>query len=153
MKKRGARFQRRIDPCAGLQAIAMQHRLDPVQQSDLGVALRVNLEALRTGRADEAAFHTIAAAINVSMVLCERDVGADYLPAIKRAQEGLLRLWTRAKQTGRWVFDGSGWHDTAHAIDLHEAQLAVVSRKAASEAMREVMRRIHQGNTFEEQRA
>lgn len=153
MRKRGAHFQRRIDPGAGLQAIAMQHRLDAEQQADMGVALRVNLEALRTGQADETAFHTIAAAINVSLVLCERDVGADYLPAIKRAQDGMLRLWTRAKQTGRWVFDGSGWHDTAHAIDLHEAQLAVVSRKSASAAMREVMRRIHNGNIFDEQRA
>lgn len=153
MRKRGAHFKRRIDPHAGLQAIAMQHRLDDVQQADLGVALRVNLEALRTGQANETAFHTLAAAINVSLVLCERDVGAEYLPAIKLAQEGLLRLWARAKQTGRWLFDGSGWHDTAHAIDLHEAQLASVSRREASEAMREVMRRIHNGNIFEEQRA
>lgn len=153
MRKRGAHFKRRIDPRAGLHAIAMQHGLDDAQQADLGVALRVNLEALRTGQADEAAFHTLAAAVNVSLVLCERGVGADHLPAIKRAQEGMLRLWTRAKQTGRWVFDGGGWHDTAHAIDLHEAQLAAVSRKAASEAMREVMRRINSGNIFEEQRA
>lgn len=153
MKKRGAHFNRRIDPHAGLHAIAMQHRLDAGQQADLGVALRVNLEALRTGRADETAFHALAAAINVSLVLCERDIGADYLRAIKRAQAGLLRLWTRGKQSGRWVFDGSGWHDTMVAIELHEAQMQIVTRKEASDAMREVMRRIHRGDVFEEQRA
>lgn len=152
MKKRGAQFSRRIDPHAGLHAIAMHHRLDDEQQADLGVALRVNLEAMRTGRADESAFHTIAAAVNVSMVLCERGKGANYLPDIMQAQTSLLRLWQRGKNTGRWLFDGPGWQHVNHAIDLHEAQLANVTRREASEAMREVIGRINSGLICEEQR-
>jgi hypothetical protein len=153
MRKRGAHFARRIDPQASLHAISMLHRLDAGQQTDLGVALRVSLEAIRTGRATEQEFHTLAACINVSLVLCERGVAADYLPAVKQAQEGLMRLLRRGRETGRWVFDGTGMHDVMHGIELHEAQLATVSRREAADAMREVMRRIDRGDVFEEQRA
>lgn len=153
MRKRGAHFQRRIDPHAGLHAIAMNRPLDDSQKTDESIALRVSLEALRTGMADESAFHTITAAINVSLVLCERGVGADYLPSIKQAQDALLRVWTRSEKSGRWLFDGPGWQRVLHAVDLHEAQLASISRREASEAMREVIRRIHQGHVFEEQSA
>ena len=153
MKKRGANFHRRIDPHAGLHAIAMNRPLDAAQKTDESIALRISLEALRTGMADESAFHTITAAINVSLVLCERGVGADYLPDIKQAQDALLRVWTRSEKSGRWLFDGPGWQRVLHAVDLHEAQLASISRREASDAMREVVRRIDQGNVFEEQRA
>ena len=53
MRKRGKSFSRRIDPRASMQAIAMQRPLDAEQKTDLGVALRVSLEAPRTGRATE----------------------------------------------------------------------------------------------------
>ncbi len=152
MRKRGAHFTRRIDPTAGLHAITMLHRLDTTQQTDLGVALRVSLEAIRTGRATEQEFHTLAACINVSLVLCERGVAADYMPAVKLAQAGLLRLFKRGNSAGRWVFDGPGMHDVMHGIDLHEAQLATVTRKEAADAMREVIRRIDRGDVFQEQR-
>lgn len=151
MRKRCNRMQRRVDPHAGLHALSMQHPLDAQQRADLGVALRVNLETVRTGKAPEQAFHTLAAAVNVSLILCERNIGAEHIAAIKQAQAALLRLWQRGKSTGRWVFDGSGWQDVSHAIDLHEAQLAHISRREASEAMREVMRRINRGDVFETQ--
>ena len=153
MRKRGAQFSRRIDPTAGLHAIAMLHPLDASQKTDESLALRANLEALRTGHGAESAFHTITAAVNVSMVLCERGKGAEHLTDIIRAQDHLMRLWQRAQEKGRWLFDGGGWQHVKHAIDIHEAQLANVTRREASDALHEVIRRINQGLVFEEQRA
>lgn len=153
MRKRGAHFHRRVDPRASMQAIAMQRPLDAEQKTDLGVALRVSLEALRTGRATEQEFHTLAACINVSLVLCERDIGAEHMPTIKRAQQALLRLWSRGKASGRWVMDGPGLVSIVEGVDLHEAQLANVARSEAADAMREVRRRIQRGDIFETQKA
>lgn len=153
MKKRGRQFRRLIDPMAAFHAVAMNHGLDASQQTDLGVALRVSVEALRTGKADETAFHTIAAAVNVSLVLAERGTGAEHSAIIRDAQEGLIRLWRRGKKTGRWVMDGAGLQATMQAIELHEAQLAAVTRKEAADAMREVKRRILRGQVFDEQKA
>lgn len=149
MRKRGRSFARRVDPHAALHAIAMQHGLDVTQQNDLGVALRVSLEALRTGRGTEQEFHTLAAAVNVSLVLCERNAGAEYMGHVKDAQDALLRLWDRGKKTGRWVLDGPGYAAISGAVELHEAQLAAVPRSAAAEAMREVKRRIERGDVFD----
>ncbi len=149
MRKRGAHFKRRIDPHAGLQAIAMQHQLDHSQKQTIGLALRTLLEALRLGKADEHAFHNLAAAVNVSLVLCERGIGEEYLDLVKRAQDALLRLYQRGRQSGRWVMDGPGLNDLREAIDLHEQHLALVSRAEAANAMREVMRRINRGDVFE----
>lgn len=149
MRKRGKHFVRRLDPTAGFRAIAMQHGLDQTQQNDLGVALRVSLEALRTGRATEQEFHTVAACVNVALVLCERDTGAEYMQFVKDAQAGLLRLRKRGKETGRWVLDGPAYVSVANCVDLHEAQLATIPRIAAAEAMREVKRRIERGDVFE----
>ena len=153
MRKRGAHFHRRIDPHAGLHALAMNRPLDASQKTDESIALRVSLEALRTGRADESAFHSITAAVNVSLILCERGHGKEYEPDIKQALESLMRVWQRAQKSARWLFDGPGWQRVNHAIDIHEAQLALISRIEARDAMREVMRRINQGHIFEEQRA
>ena len=152
MRKRGRQFSRRIDPHAGLHAIAMQHPLDASQKTDESIALRANLEALRLGHGGESAFHTITAAVNVSMVLCERGHGAEYLPAILQAQDSLLRVWQRSQQCGKFLFDGDGWQQVKHAIDIHEAQLANVVRQEATDAMREVMRRIDRGLVCEAQR-
>lgn len=149
MRKQGARFKRYIDPRAGLQAIAMQHLLDGAQQTDLGLVLRTALEAVRLGRADEQAFHSLAAAVNVSLVLCERGVGDEYLDLVKRAQSALLRMYARAQQTRRWLMDGAGLTDLRETVDLHEQQLALVSRADAAAAMREVMRRVNRGDVFE----
>lgn len=151
MRKRGAQFSRRIDPTACLHAIAMQHPLDASQKTDESIALRTNLEALRTGHGGESAFHTITAAVNVSMVLCERGHGPEHLPAVLQAQDSLLRVWQRAQQSGKFLFDGRGWQQVNHALDLHEAQLANVTRREASDALHEVMRRIDRGLVCEAQ--
>lgn len=153
MRKRGAHFQRRLDPHAALRAIGMQQPLDASQQGDLGVALRISFEALRTGRATEQEFHTMAACINVSLVLCERAVGAEHMPIVHSAQAALLRLWQRGKTSGRWGLDGPGLNAIKHGVELHEAQLASIIRREAAEAMREVRRRIECGNIFQEQTA
>ena len=151
MRKRGAHFTKRIDPHAGLHALAMNRPLDASQKTDESIGLRVSLEALRTGSAGESAFHAIVAAVNVSMVLCERGHGVHYMPDILQAQTSLLRVWQRAQKSGRWLFDGPGWQHVNHAIDIHEAQLADISRRDASEAWREVVLRIKRGHVFEEQ--
>jgi hypothetical protein len=152
MKKKGKTFVRRIDPAAGFRAVAMNHGIDSTQQADLGVALRVSLELLRTGKAAEQEFHTLAACINVSLVLAERGIGEDHMQIVKLAQDGLLRLLMRGKQTGRWLLDGPAYAAIRDGVELHEGQLAAVSRREAADAMREVMRRIDRGDVFSEQR-
>lgn len=148
MRKRGARFQRRLHPAACLQAIAMQHQLADDQLNDLGMAVHTCIERLRTGHGIELDWHTLAAAVNVSLVLCERGVGPEYLDDIKTAQDALIEILQRHRRTGRWAFHGSGYTALTHAIHIHEAQLANVTRDGARAAMLEVRRRVDRGDVL-----
>lgn len=150
MRKRGAHFKNkgRIDPGAWLQAIGMQQPLTQDQIDDLGLAVHLAIERLRTGNPIEGDWHTLAAAVNVSMVLCERGVGAEYLPDILAAQDALLRIFDRHATTGRWVFDGPAYTALTRAVEIHEAHAAAITRDGARAAMLEVRRRAARGEVL-----
>lgn len=148
MRKRGARFKRRLDPTAGMHAIAMQHAMADDQLRDLGMAVHTCIERMRTGHGVELDFHTLAAAVNVSLVLCERGIGAEYLDDIKAAQGALLDILARHRKKGQWAFDGPGYVALVRAIEIHEAHLANITRDSARAAMLEVRRRIHRGEVL-----
>ena len=150
MRKRGAHFKNkgRRDPGAWLQAIGMQQPLTQEQIDDLGLAVHLAIERLRTGNPIEGDWHTLAAAVNVSMVLCERGVGAEYLPDIIKAQDALLRVWDRFGATGRWGFDGPAYTALTRAVEIHEAHAAAITRDGARAAMLEVRRRAARGDVL-----
>lgn len=150
MRKRGKGFRGkgRRDPGAWLQAIGMQQPLTQDQRDDLGLAVHLSLERVRTGNGAELDFHTLAAAVNVSLVLCERGIGPEYLPDVTAAQDALVRMLERQRKTGRWGFDGQGYTTLARAVELHEAQVGGITRDGARAAMLEVRRRVDRGEVL-----
>lgn len=148
MRKRGAQFKRKLSHAACLQAIAMQHPLADDQLTDLGMAVHVCIERMRTGHGIELDWHTLAAAVNVSLVLCERGIGPEHLDAIKTAMDALVEILERHRRTGRWAFHGSGYTALTHAIHIHEAQIASITRDSARAAMLEVRKRVDRGEVL-----
>lgn len=152
MRKRGKGFHGkgsgRVDRGAWLQAIGMQQPLTQEQIDDLGRAVHLAIERLRIGQPIEGDWHTLAAAVNVSMVLCERGVGEEYLPDILAAQDALLRIFDRHGKTGRWAFDGPAYQALTRAVAIHEAQAAAITRDGARAAMLEVRRRAARGDVL-----
>lgn len=141
------------DPHAFLRAVARQQRLQDAEQRSRGVKIRVAVEALRTGRALDTVYHTLANCINVSMILCEQGRGAEHLGIAKAATDALLNLWRRGTSSGRWLLDGPGLHAVMRGIELHEAHLASVSAGEIAAAQEEMRRRIAAGDIPEEQKA
>lgn len=152
MRKRGKGFQGkgsgRVDRGAWLQAIGMQQPLTQDQIDDLGMAVHLSVERLRIGQPIEGDWHTLAAAVNVSLVLCERGVGAEYLPDILAAQTALLRIHDRHAATGRWAFDGPAYTALTRAVEIHEAHAAAITRDGARAAMLEVRKRAARGEVL-----
>jgi len=150
MRKRGKNFagKGRRDPGAWLLAIGMQQPLTQDQRDDLGLAVHLAIERLRLGAPIEGDWHTLAAAVNVSMVLCERGVGPEYLPDIFAAQDALLRVWDRHGRTGKWGFDGPAYQALACAVEIHEAHAGAITRDGARAAMLEVRRRAARGEVL-----
>lgn len=150
MKKRGKHFagKHRRDPGAWAQVIGMQQQLTDDQLTDLGMAVHTCIERLRTGHGVELDWHTLAAAVNVSLVLCERGIGPEYLDDIKTAMDALIEILERHRRTGRWAFHGAGYTALSRAVQIHEAQLANITRDSARAAMLEVRRRVDRGEVL-----
>lgn len=148
MRKRGKHFVRRVDPGAGLHAIAMQHGMAADQLLDLGMAIHTSIERMRTGLGIEQDFHTLAAMVNVSLILCERDIGGEYLGLVQVAQDALIDALERGRRTGRWGFSGSGLQSINAAAELHEQQIAIVPRADCRDAMMECQRRMLRGDVL-----
>lgn len=148
MRKRSKYRPYRVDRSAWAHAIGMQQQLTDDQLTDLGFAVHTCIERLRTGHGIELDWHTLAAAVNVSLILCERGVGAEYIDDIKTAQDALIEILERQRRTGRWAFHGAGYTALARAVEIHEAQLAAVTRDGARAAMMEVRRRVDRGEVL-----
>ncbi|MEN6540857.1 MAG: hypothetical protein ABFC67_14715 [Mizugakiibacter sp.] len=150
MRKRGAHFsgKHHVDPLAAFRSAGRQHPLDDSQTLRLGIVLRTHLEAVRTGKADEYAFHHLGAAVNTSMVMAESS-GDDELSAIiGAAQKAIVRLRENGNSKGRWLLDGPGLQALMTWVTHYESQLATVSQQDAMNALDEVTRRVQRGIVF-----
>ncbi|CDY79447.1 Phage protein [Caballeronia glathei] len=123
--------------------------LDDDKQRDLGIAFRVAFDLMIHG-GDESAWHTLAQALNIALVLCEDDFGKAYEPDLKAALEGLVRAKERFNRTGKWGFDGGAIQTIRFGLELHEEQMRVAERSAVRRAIREVERRIDNGDVYQE---
>ena len=148
MRKRGRNFTRRVDPLAAFRSADRQLPLDAGQKTQLGVVLRTHLEALRLGKADEVAFHNLASGVNVSMVLAERGLGAEYAEQIGAAQVAMVRFKANGDR-GRWLLDGPSLVALRDWMAIYEAQLDVASQQEAIDALAEVDKRVRRGLIFE----
>ena len=148
MRKRSKYRPYRVDRSAWSHCVGMQQQLTDDQRTDLGVAVHTSIERLRTGNGIELDWHTLAAAVNVSLVLCERGVGAEYLDDIKTAMDALVEIHDRHRRTGKWAFHGSGYVALTRAVEIHEAQIGAVTRDGARAAMLEVRRRVELGEVI-----
>lgn len=149
MRKRSKYRPYRTDRSAWAHAVGMQ-QLTNDQLTDLGMAVHISIERMRIGQGIELDWHTLAAAVNVSLILCERGVGAQYLDDIKTAADALVEIHERKRRTGKWAFHGAGYIALARAVEIHEAQLAAITRDSAREAMLEVRRRVDRGEVLNE---
>lgn len=142
MKKRT--YRKPLDPMA---CITRRMPLPDDQQRDLGIAYHISLNALLTGHGTEQAWATLACTLNVSLILSECGIDASALQAIKLAQEALLRVRERAQRTGKWALDGDGIRVILAAVNIHDEQISRATRRQVTEAIREVHRRVEEGET------
>ena len=143
MKKRTAR--KILDPMA---CVTRRMPLADDQTRDLGLAYHISLQAMLSGDGTEQTWSTLACSINIAMLLAEYGIEAAALPTIKLAQEALLRVKDRAQRTGKWAFDGDGIRIILAAVNIHDEQISLATRKQITDALREVTRRIDDGEVF-----
>lgn len=151
MRKRGknyaGKWQR--NPLAWQNAIAMQHGMTRNQLDDLGQAIHTGILRMRTGHGLEDDWYVFAAMANVSLILCERDVGSERIGIVYAVQDALMEIKARHERTGKWGFSGPEMQAINDAATLHEQQIANVPRAACRDALLEARRRAAQGHILE----
>ncbi|WP_338762065.1 hypothetical protein [Massilia sp. METH4] len=141
----------------GLVAIAMCHArgenastLTSDQTTDLGVAYWLSFENLRAGDANEESWSCVACALNISMVLCEQGIGAEFEPLIVRALDGTFRAKVRSKRSGNFRLDGEALRDIEEALQVHDQQMSIAKRWEVKRALLIVRAREAAGNVYQE---
>jgi hypothetical protein len=152
MRKRGAKFNQKVNPLAMYGAMRAVTQLDDTQQVDLGTDYWAAFASMKTMHAVEDHFHKLAGAANVAMVLAEQGVMPMALEDFKSAQDALIGVWRRAEKTGRFGFTAAEMDSVREALQLHDLQLQVATQEQALKAVTEVIRRKENGDliTWEE---
>jgi hypothetical protein len=152
MRKRGAKFNRKVNPFAMYGAMRSVSQLDGIQQVDLGTDYWAAFASMKTLHAVEDHFHKLAGAANVALVLAEQGVMPEALEDFKAAQDALIAVWRRAEKTGRFGFTAAEMDAIKEALQLHDLQLQAATQEQALKAVTEVIRRKENGDliTWEE---
>ena len=149
MRKRGKQFSTRRDPNSLVRALVGVHTMDKEQQVDLGLAYRFAFQSLRTGTGKEEDFHTLACALNIALVLAEMGFVGEAVDDIKAAQAGLIRCMSRSQRLQKWGLDGDAMTAIASALAVHDHQLTIVSQHNLELAIKEVHKRMSNGQVME----
>ena len=117
------------------------------QSTDLGIAIFAALDAIVSGRGNELQWSTLASAVNVSLLLAERGICSESLSIIKLAQDGLIMIKRRYELHGDWRMNISHHirQSIIAAIKIYDEQCRIATRAELSNALREIYRRVQEG--------
>jgi hypothetical protein len=132
----------------------MKQPLDEDQKQSINIAFRIAFDALAGGTGQEADWHVVVCALNIGVVLCERDIGKEYEPDLIAALDAIFRVKLMQQRTGKWAIDPIvnvvDCRAIERAFDVHEAQIEIATHAELASALGEVHRRMELGNVYKE---
>lgn len=117
-------------------------------QTKLKVGYHWSMNNLTKGQGTVSDWQTVADALNVAMVLCEMNYGADYLPDLEKGMQAMLSLRNRYRQTNRFIFRAEEMQAVNLGLELHDEQIAIVPLVHMEKALDEVEKRLTPGFSF-----
>lgn len=145
MRKRLSSGGVRVDSLAHDKAVAKITPFTNDEIMQLSIPSRIAFDLIKSGKAEENDFHTLAGAVNVSLVIAEK-INNEAIDAVKLGRDALVRCWNRFQKTGLVRFDGPALMDVPIVLDMHEQMLALCTPLQITDAAQEVMKRIDQKN-------
>ncbi len=115
-----------------------------VDEISAGTTLKIRnhdaMNNLRMGTAARRDIDALIDAMNITEALANRGIGADWKPEIRAAQDAILDLARRGLTRGfRFVARGPELVALNLVMEIHDAQLEVVTVKQLETAMADVM--------------
>lgn len=139
--------RRRIDPFAYLRTIGSLQPFTEAEKTKLSLPVRMAYEALRTGKADEGDFDTLAVVVNTCLIRAEQ-ISPALVDRVIEAQDAMMRIKERHLRTGRMGLDAQAMADLLPILDLHEQLIDLSTPAQMRDALLEVMARIDRKQFF-----
>jgi hypothetical protein len=98
------------------------------------------LAALTQGKATHADINTLIAAFNITEALYRRGFGTDYKLVVLHGQQALRVVGARGAESGRFILRAEEMTAINHVIELHDAQLDVITVLDMEQAVIDVRR-------------
>lgn len=114
------------DQCAAAQDALFRRSAEDVTDESAGemlIALDASWTLLRQGKATSTDMNALTTAANMSVVLAEKGVGAEFLDVCCKASLELQRVKTHFAKVGHYVATGLGIKLIREMIDVRYAQL------------------------------
>ena len=146
-RKRSSRVVRPIDAMSIYRLTGRAALFTQAEQVALNLPPRLALQSFIDRKAIEEDFHTLAAAVNVTMV-CAEKIGPTVEHACTSARDALMRVFDRHVRTGQWGLDGPARTEIAAAVDLYEQMTSLLTGDQLKNAMTEVIQRIQDGHVM-----
>lgn len=106
--------------------------------TDLQLIPRLDLEALREGRADESSWHTITARLNLGMVLASSHHPQAAVDVMRASLDAMRAISTRHARTGKWGAAGDELRAISQGLDVTDDMQMIATRRELREALRTV---------------
>lgn len=147
--RKRAHTARRADPHSVYRVLNRTEPLREEECAQLLVPVRLSFEKMRSGTGTEHDFDTLAATVNLCMVVAET-VNDDMLHFTQQAQDALMEMHARHKRTGRWGLDHASLETLPAVIDVYQQLLEPCAPAQLKRAWIEVVDRVNTKNTLPE---
>jgi hypothetical protein len=107
------------------------------------------LAALTQGKATRFDVDTLIAAFNITEALYRRGFGTDYKLIVQQGQTALRTVAGRGKESGRFILRAEEMTAINQVIELHDAQLDVISVLDMEQAVIDVRREYAAGKMLQ----
>lgn len=147
------------NPVAAFEALQKSHvtgevlrnfhvQLNEADQTKIAISYGVSLDRMSKGEGTYYDMGNLGLMCNVSLVLCERDIGKEYEKHVVQAQLALWRAHQRHQAGKNLALDAVGLQALRLAFDLHGKQVEVAGQGQLIAAESEVARRQAGGDVF-----
>ena len=120
-----------------------------VDEISAGTTLKIRnhdaIDIIRRGEAGRVQIDAVIDAMNIAEALANRGIGDDWKPEIRAAQDALLALARRGMSNNmRFIVKGEELKALNLCMEVHDAQLEVVTVKQLETAMHDVLESLRQ---------
>lgn len=149
MKKRSKYRPRKvlIDTMSHVK-LSMSQLSSLPQQTDLRIKNHAAMAALAQGSANVDHIKVIMAATNITEALVVQSIGAEYRQVFADGKASIISMIKRAANTGSFICTGPELTAINLLMDLHDAQLDVITVSDLERAIRKVEAVINSGGAL-----